>query len=54
MWQEETLGERYAQALLEAAREARAEKTVAEDLALLEDLLRSVPELLAFLAHPRG
>ena len=53
MWQEETLGERYAQALLEAAREAHAEKTVAEDLALLEDLLRSVPELLEFLAHPR-
>lgn len=53
MWQEETLGERYAQALLEAAREARAEKAVAEDLAFIEDLFRSVPELLAFLAHPR-
>ena len=53
MRQEETLGERYAQALLEAAREARAEKLIAEDLAFLEDLFRSVPELLLFLAHPR-
>jgi len=53
MRQEETLGERYAQALVEAAREARAEKLIAEDLAFLEDLFRSVPELLPFLAHPR-
>lgn len=53
MRQEETLGERYAQALLEAAHEAQAEGEVAKNLHFLEDLSRSVPELLPFLAHPR-
>lgn len=53
MRREETLEERYAQALLEAAREARAEKEIAEDLVFLEEILKAVPELLPFLAHPR-
>lgn len=53
MRREETLEEKYAQALLEAAREAHAAKAVAEDLTLTEELLRMVPELLPFLAHPR-
>ncbi|MGB9757244.1 MAG: ATP synthase F1 subunit delta [Candidatus Bipolaricaulaceae bacterium] len=53
MRREGTVGERYAQALLEAACEAHAEKEVAENLRLLEHLSRSVPELLPFLAHPR-
>lgn len=53
MRQEERIGDRYAQGLLEAAREAGVEKTVAEDLSFIEGLTRAVPEFLPFLAHPR-
>ncbi len=53
MGREERLGERYAQALLEAAREAGAEKAVAEELSFIQALTRCVPEFLPFLAHPR-
>jgi F-type H+-transporting ATPase subunit delta len=50
---EENLAQRYAQALWEAAKEANAIETVAEDLASLDELLRTIPELLDFLAHPK-
>lgn len=53
MRREGALEERYAQALLEAAQEIGAEKTMAQDLSLLEELLQNVPDLLPFLAHPR-
>lgn len=49
----ETLEERYAQALLEAAREACAEGKIAQDLVFLEEITKSAPEFLVFLAHPR-
>lgn len=49
----ETLEEKYAQALLEVAREVQAERRIAEDLAFVGEILRAIPELLLFLAHPR-
>ncbi len=52
MRRRETLEERYAQALLAAAREAHAEKEIAQDLVFLGEILKAVPEFLVFLAHP--
>lgn len=50
---EEPLAERYAKALLAASQEGGAADRVAQDLLFLRRLQAEVPELLAFLAHPR-
>ena len=50
---EENLAQRYAQALWEAAKEANAVETIAQDLAALNELLHALPELVDFLSHPK-
>ncbi|MCS7239733.1 MAG: ATP synthase F1 subunit delta [Candidatus Bipolaricaulota bacterium] len=50
---EETVAERYAQAVLEAAHEAQDEERIAQDLLFLSQLSQKLPEFLALLDHPR-
>jgi F-type H+-transporting ATPase subunit delta len=51
---ESVVAEKYAMALLQVAREKKAEEALGEEISSLKALVRSRPALKAVLEHPRG